>query len=332
MWSPVLRSITIGCLLGCAVLAHAAGGIGASAPAGHQPAPTLAAPSGTPTEPKAAPALSPEERQGNYYHLIERCGQMHTRRPADDDDIKAYYAREHTANHLALDALRQADDIPLPLVVDLIRCVTPIADMRQDEQLSLRRQLVELHAHALQRLKAEYNPQYDFSDLPLLNLMPPYCPGILVFSGMSPDAIPDPKVRAEYQANIEKNGRHTREFNVQFELRKLASWYPEYVEQTIVAHYTMQEPRDLAELRGLLEKHMPDAVMRARILQRVGEYTPLRFQPLSENFQLILPEPTEDTQAKNTNTSAPSATKETQEGTGDKQPLPRRTAPSRPNK
>lgn len=79
---------------------------------------------------------------------------------------------------------------------------------------------VDLLFHAWRRMEQDIKPDFNFADKPTINVVPPVVPGQGVFSGMDPMGIKDSRLRAEYQAAIEKNRVKAEEYNLQFSLRQ----------------------------------------------------------------------------------------------------------------
>jgi hypothetical protein len=101
------------------------------------------------------------------------------------------------------------------------------------------------------------------------NSVRPYIPpgNIPFVSGMSPDGIKDPQIRAEYEAHLEKNRVISERNRRQQELRKLKAKYAPVVEAYLVGLYS-ESPTNRQELNELvtnvadetLRKHIQDAV------------------------------------------------------------------------
>ncbi|MGB7068423.1 MAG: hypothetical protein WBD22_02930 [Pyrinomonadaceae bacterium] len=86
-------------------------------------------------------------------------------------------------------------------------------------ELQQRREGTKLWLHLLRRLEVEKDENFDPDDLPSLNVVPPA--GVRVrFAGMSPEAIKDPKLRAEYEAAIVANAKKLEYHNQQSDLRR----------------------------------------------------------------------------------------------------------------
>ncbi len=91
-------------------------------------------------------------------------------------------------------------------------------------------------------------------------------------SGMSPEAIEDPELRAKYKAKLEEKRREQEEFWRQDELRR-ERWlrdFPEEIEKGIVEAYS-QPPHKLDQLHRMLKKYVESSIIQARIMYAVGE-------------------------------------------------------------
>ncbi|MGB7068425.1 MAG: hypothetical protein WBD22_02940 [Pyrinomonadaceae bacterium] len=119
-----------------------------------------------------------------------------------------------------------------------------------DTQIQERRERVRLWLHALHRLEVEKDENFDPDDVPSLNVAPPT--GVRVgFAGMSPEAIKDPKLRAEYEAAIEANAKKAEYRAGQFRLRQNENFIVKNAVKYISKVYSIS-PKNLGELQELL--------------------------------------------------------------------------------
>src|SRR4030065_594211 len=113
----------------------------------------------------------------------------------------------NVAREYALSALAKPNEISLEIELELIGhvmtdMITPRSPTGQD-WIQRRMKDVEVRLHAWKRLTDVVDPNWDPNDMPFINV--PLPPGVEGISGMSPKSIKDPKLRAEYEASIEKN-------------------------------------------------------------------------------------------------------------------------------
>jgi len=111
------------------------------------------------------------------------------------------------ARKYALSALADPNKISLETELELIGhvmtdMVTPRAPKEQ-EWADQRKKDVEVRFHAWKRLIDAIDPNWDPNDKAVRNVAPPIETGLP--SGVVPEAIKDPKLRAEYEAAIDKN-------------------------------------------------------------------------------------------------------------------------------
>jgi len=174
------------------------------------------------------------------------------------------------ARELALSALERRDAIPLTLELELTGHVSTIAtirDRREDQQFSQeRRKDAEVRVHAWRRLEKAIDPNWDPNDFPVINIVPPAATGLP--SGVAPQAIEDPALRAEYEAAIEKNRQKAERYNMQHQLRNWLKVYPKTAEEYLIQAYSMP-PQAIEELSGLLTQSVPEERTRTRILDAV---------------------------------------------------------------
>ena len=195
--------------------------------------------------------------------LLEICG------PLSSGDFKGNRPRT-LARKYALSALETPEAIPLTLELELIGHVmmlmyTPDAPKGEDFAQS-RKKDVEVRLHAWKRLIDAIDPNWDPNDKPLRNVSPPY--GTTISAGASPEHIKDPKLRADYEAAIEKNRRKAERYLEQSRLRDWLKRYPKRAEEYIILAYSDQ-PFNLQELKQYLDKYIADEKTRNRILDTV---------------------------------------------------------------
>ena len=98
---------------------------------------------------------------------------------------------------------------------------------------------------------------WDPNDLPVRNILPPLSTGLP--GGIDPNAISDPKLRAEYEAE-----RHLQ----QSSLRDWLKRYPITAERYIIELYSLP-PYNNEELEKLLNRYLKDQTTRDRIMTAV---------------------------------------------------------------
>jgi hypothetical protein len=135
-----------------------------------------------------------------------------------------------------------------------------------EEFAQRRKKDVEIRLHAWKRLMDAIDPNWDPNDLPLSNVVPPAMLGLP--SGATPEAIKDSKLRAEYEAAIEKNRQKAEKYNEQYKLRGWLKRFPPRAERYIVQAYS-KPPYNIEELTGLLNQYIRDEQTRTRILDAV---------------------------------------------------------------
>jgi hypothetical protein len=66
------------------------------------------------------------------------------------------------------------------------------------------------------------DPTFDPTDVPELNLVPPAAGGVAYPAGVDPAAIPDPRARSIYQADLERNRQKAERYSFQHGLMPIA--------------------------------------------------------------------------------------------------------------
>lgn len=181
------------------------------------------------------------------------------------DDDKAL----NLSQDFAVQALKKADTFDLQtewLILNYLR-YSLSKDELNSLQIRERRERVKLWLHALHRLKTEKDENFDPNNLPQLNVAPPEGVRVAV-SGMSPESIEDPKLRAEYEAAIEANRKKTIYYSHQHRLRQNEDSIIKNAVKYISKVYS-QPPVDLKELEELLNEY--DIPQNIRELIKVSE-------------------------------------------------------------
>ena len=87
-------------------------------------------------------------------------------------------------------------------------------------------------------------------------------------SGMSPESIKDPQLRAEYEAALEANQKKIERYTEQNRLHNWLKRFPRHAEPYIINAYS-KAPFNLEELKQYLDKYIADEKTRKRILDAV---------------------------------------------------------------
>jgi hypothetical protein len=100
----------------------------------------------------------------------------------------------------------------------------------------------------------------------LLNVAPPAGTGLP--AGVAPEAIKDPKLRAEYETALAANAAKSRNYNDQQWLQLNAPSFFKEAENYVVNAYK-KPPPNLPQLERLLSSSIPDEQARKRIMESV---------------------------------------------------------------
>jgi hypothetical protein len=205
------------------------------------------------------------ERYG--YLMLKVCSAL---RSAPPESRYQGLARES-----AMLALEKADRMTLDVVFALLMCVESdwrYYDSLRGERWSKERRLkARLWLQAWHRVDSAIDKNWKPDTQLPLNVKPPAETGLP--AGVAPESIEDPKLRAEYEAAIEKHNKTVEWDKNQKLLRKLQEQKLPLAEKYIVQAYS-RPPYDLAELEKDLEQYLLDDQARARILQSVQASIP----------------------------------------------------------
>lgn len=232
--------------------------------------------------------LSKEERQNRVRQLeamsqeieqnwgdrdVEKYGRLMYTLCARIDGMNVQVeSRKYIAQSLAIRALEKADKMPLDVHCDLLRVARknvgqdgkPLDGIARSE---LRKSLTILQLVAWHRIEKAVDASWDpEDDPPVLNVLPP--DGANAEAGVAPEAIADPKLRAEYERAIQVNRLKIERARLQHQARDLEKYWVPGVERFLIEAY-MEAPDRLEELEALLNSYVDDKAKRARILNAV---------------------------------------------------------------
>jgi hypothetical protein len=134
-----------------------------------------------------------------------------------------------------------------------------------------RREKALLWLQAWQRLEKEFDPSFDLNDRrnrPSMTIAPPLESNLP--SGVAPEAIKDPKVRAEYEKAIAENEAKKIRVNKQIALHSGQKPFIQNAEKNLVKMYS-QAPYDTNELKAYLNTYVSDRSERERIVDEVNK-------------------------------------------------------------
>lgn len=208
---------------------------------------------------------SKKNKELNAELMLELCGKISSGRFGK--------TREHgLARKYALSVLEEPEVIPVETEMKLVGHVGsdtilpggPEGQAWADQ----RRADVKAHLHAWKRMADTLDPNWNPSDLPSTSA--PLPPGVDLPPGVAPESIKDPKLRAEYEASIEKNNQKARKYSEQYSLRNLQKSFLKHSEKYVVNAYS-KPPLNADELNGFLQTYVADQASRERILKAVAQ-------------------------------------------------------------
>lgn len=175
--------------------------------------------------------------------------------------------------------LEEMNQIPIELEFRLFGHVQNLFKFKKAAQTkdwpNKRTAIARLYFHAWHRLEKAIDKNWDPNDLSLVFPRPPAGVerGAL---GMSPEAIKDPKLRAEYEAALEEYQRKSKRYSEQQHLRHLKKWdLPFFLQGNLLLLYSGplfdSTKLEIVALQEDLEKHIGDKEVRATILNGVQD-------------------------------------------------------------
>jgi len=196
--------------------------------------------------------------------MLEVCG------PISSGRFNGEHRQHELARKYALSVLAEPNAIPLETELELTGFVMtsmigPNAPQGQKWQ-QIRAKDVEIRLHAWRRLADAIDPNWDPNDLPQINIAPPG--GTIYSSGVAPEAIKDPILRAQYESALEANRKKIERYSEQNSLNKWLKRFPKKAEEYIVGAYSVT-PYNLEELQKYLDRYIADSETRKRIVDSV---------------------------------------------------------------
>jgi hypothetical protein len=132
----------------------------------------------------------------------------------------------------------------------------------------LRERKTRLWLEAWRRVAGSIDPNFNFDNLPSLNV--PLPPSTGLPAGVEPGSIKDPAQRAAYEEAIAQNSAKIKRYNEQHWLKQNASGFFKTAESYLVNAYA-RPPADLAELERLLSEHVENEAVRKRVIEAVRQ-------------------------------------------------------------
>jgi hypothetical protein len=216
---------------------------------------------------KFANEIQSKWKQKNKEHsarlMLEICGPLSSGWFKDD-------RRYGLAKKYALSVLDKPEEISVESELELTGHVVTLMYIpsapKGEDFAQRRRKDVEVRLHARKRLIDSIDPKWD----PNEELLSPNAVGAFMGlpSGIAPESVGDPRLRAEYEEALQKNSEIIQRHSQQRRLHRWLKWYPKMIEEDIILLYS-EPPFNLEELRQYLGKYAVDEKTRARILDAV---------------------------------------------------------------
>jgi len=126
-----------------------------------------------------------------------------------------------------------------------------------------------LFLHMFLAIDKRIDPNFDLEDMAFTNIYPPAGAKNRI-AGISPEAITDPKIRAEYKEAIRKNSEKTINRNLQLQLRYLQDHQNQKLCR-FTSYFFTNDQADQLELEKIVQEEIPDEERRGRFLEMLGK-------------------------------------------------------------
>lgn len=207
------------------------------------------------------------------YMILEICGSFSSYRFKDDRQYDL--ARQFAILALEKSGKLQAKDkipieVELKLVTGHLQSLYKFREESKKTDWSSRRNsLAKLYLHAWDRLEKAIDPNFDPDEV-LPGWPRPSAYDGIWSPGMSPEAIKDPRVRAEYRSALEEFWRKQRRYTEQRRLRRLMKTYLPRLQKDLLRLYSgpLFDSKELETeaLQQDLQGHIVDKKTKDRIL------------------------------------------------------------------
>lgn len=177
------------------------------------------------------------------------------------------------AHEYSMSALRQADAMPLVTEIGLVKCLADNIEyttkkVKGDDWEQLRKSRYTVWLHAWSRLINSVDMRIDINQR--LPMNPPLPPGVNLPEGVTPEAIKDPKLRAQYEESIQKHHEQANSLLEQRQTRKLLESFSPLAERYLIEVYSLP-PYNIDELQQLLDHSEIAIDVRERIVGGVAK-------------------------------------------------------------
>ena len=160
-------------------------------------------------------------------------------------------------------ALKKADSFSVETEGDLLTCV-----YSPSKEVISRNEVAAMWCHLVARIEQGIDPNFDERDRPPLNA--PLPKGLSWgHSGMPPEAISDPILRAEYEKAIADNHKKAEYWNEQVHLRMERRLIPLFCVR--MSQLFSDSPESIADVRRILQQSQISIDMQNRVIREMGK-------------------------------------------------------------
>jgi len=141
-----------------------------------------------------------------------------------------------------------------------------LAWSNDDDFAIQRKSITQKWLNAWSKLETDLDPNFNFDDVPMLNIAPPEASGMP--AGVDPQEISDLALRAEYEKMIEENAQKAANYKHQLDMREQAKNYRSSLLAYFHSNYTKEQ---LPEVRALVESMLRENALKKEIYQSIEE-------------------------------------------------------------
>lgn len=133
---------------------------------------------------------------------------------------------------------------------------------------SKRRLKLQLWLTSLDVVENSVDKNFNENDVPEENMAPPQLEGSAYDSGIRPDAIKDPELRAQYEEMLKQNANKAEYYRFQRNIRRYEKEWSRKI-NSYIKHYYSDTGEDQKEIKDIIDACIPDKVRNSQLKQKL---------------------------------------------------------------
>ena len=133
---------------------------------------------------------------------------------------------------------------------------------------SRRRLKLHLWITSLDVVERSVDKNFNEDDVPEENMAPPQLEGSAYDSGIRPDAIKEPELRAQYEEMLKQNANKAEYYRFQRNIRRCEKEWSRKI-NSYIKHYYSDTDEDQKEIKDIIDACIPDKVRNSQLKQKL---------------------------------------------------------------